>query len=604
MTPSIEIEDFSGGLNTRDRGHLVAINEATALEGVDIKYRTLRVLGGYRRVLIDEVRYPERSGYPGSAGGAGNAQPILGRWRYYYESGYTHSAWVRVHGTTCEYWVDGSGQWVTIGAPWPNGAVPTAVQFENTIYILHGDPGTAYTCKYLFYNGTNWQSGDVPVPGVPLANLRPAFAVEYRDRIYAVDVVNEPFRLRFSGVGLPETWTAPEGGFVPFGEESGDPITGLHVHNDVLYVFRRSSVWRYWVDFYGTGHKERVHGAAGCIAHRTICSYYDAIYYASDEGMMCIYGADSDCVSHKIMSDVTPHPDYLIYMQAAVHTAQGALWVTYLEEPIWESGGGSDGDSGESGDETGGYWVWNTVTWRADIRRPNMLHPRWVRLPYLRITNFALPPGANNYRGDDYQRFHFDAQQPDMEEWNPNPAVAPDPAYVLANQGGPRHYSYRWDVGFDRDQIPAYTGYAGDNGVGYHVLYSCPRLKPRGNLRDLQWDKMRLDYFIWKNAPIHQGIDAAYMLMRLETVLQRPQNASALDPTHWPISTSTPDNEVSGGQGWQGYDLLGTGMYNKTIKFDINVMGTADRQQLSHAFELRYLGVDYKPGPDTMNVEE
>jgi hypothetical protein len=190
MTPFIGNTDFSGGLNVRELGHLIQPNEATLAEGYNIEFSSVRTLDGDIRELIDVTTYPEiidACGDPvaGTGGGVPNNEPILGCWRYYYgdgEQGY--NAWVRVHGTTVEYWPQDTGGWVTIGAAWPNGVVPTAVQFQNTIYIMHGDPATAYSAKYLFWNGAAWVAGDAPAPAAPIANLRPAFAVNYRNRLY------------------------------------------------------------------------------------------------------------------------------------------------------------------------------------------------------------------------------------------------------------------------------------------------------------------------------------------------------------------------------------------------------------------------------------
>jgi len=613
MSPIFGNADFSGGLNTRDLGHLIAPNEATLAEGFNIEFRSVRTLDGDIRELIDIVNYPEIAGLNGSGGGVPNNEPILGCWRYYYNDGTTgYNAWVRVHGTTVEYWAQGSGTWVTIGAVWPNGAVPNAVQFENTIYIMHGDPAVAYTAKYLFYNGAAWQSGDAPVPAAPLANLRPSFAVAYKNRLYAVDTVNEPFRLRFSGINLPEQWNAPQGGYVTKGEDKGDPITGLFVHRDMILIFRRASVWRYFVDENGFEHIGQLHGAAGCLVHRSICAYKDAVYYASDEGMIALYGADSDCITHNITSEIEPHPDFIQYIQAVVHAYSGTLWVTYLSEfedvQIFDACG--DPVLDECGDPTY-YTLYETDVWRADIRRPNIIRPRWVKLPYYRLTSFAMPPQSNVYKGSDWQNFHFCAQQPDLSHWNNDPSGGADPLYPTAVQGGPRHYNYRYGAAFDRDQVPAYNDacedplYAGDYGIGYWLRFRTPRYIPAGSMRDSHFQEIRLDYFVWKSHAA-QGMDRGYSQIWVDETLLLP--ATVRFPTEaswWPIEDNTEHAPAVGGETHQEYTLRNQAPSNgKTLQMQWTAIGLGDRSAYSHAVEFRYFGVGYEVLRDRYNPED
>lgn len=621
MTPIIGNTDFSGGLNVRDLGHLIQPNEATVAEGFNIEFSSVRTLDGDVRTLIDAVTYPEivdatATPVPGTGGGVPNNEPILGCWRYYYQDGAQgYNAWVRVHGTTVEYWAEGSGTWVTIGAAWPNGVIPTAVQFHNTIYILHGDPATAYSAKYLFWNGAAWTAGDAPAPIAPIANLRPAFAVVYRNRLYAVDIENEPFTLRYSGVNLPEAWNAPNGGYVTLGDASGDAITGLFVHRDVLLIFRRSSVWRYWVDEYGWEHIGRIHGAAGCLTHRSICAYKDAVYYASDEGMIAIYGADSDCITHKISREIAPDPDYIKYIQAVVHAHTGTLWVTYLHEFSTQAATDECGDPilDECGDPVT-YNVYETDVWRADIRRPNIIKPRWVKLPYYRLTSFAMPPQSNVYKGTDTQDLRFCAQQPDVTAWEVD--ATPDPLYpdyqapAMGDLGGPRHYNYRIGLAFDRDQVPAYYDacldqlYAGDDGIGYWLRFQTPRYLPVGNIRDVGFRDMRLDYFIWK-AQAAQGLDAAYARIWIDRDLLVPSDpAFPLDTTLWPIRDNSPAG-ATGGAAYQEYRLSNQNPSSgRSLQMDWTVIGLSNRVRNSWAVEFRYWGCEYDVGANKLNPED
>ena len=598
MTPNIQFSDFSGGLNVRELGHRIAPNEATDLRNVEIQFGALGTLPGDSRELIDFVKYPPHPDYPGSAGGAANAAPILGRWRYYHDTGIEgNNAWVRVHGTVCEYWAEGSGQWVTMGAAdWPNGVVPNAIQFGNRIFITHGVLNAPHLGKVLYFDGTVWQTFDIAIPTNALyANVRPTAAVEYQDRIFFLDS-QDPFELKFTGTGLAFGISPIDGGgFVNKGRQKGDPMVGLRVHRGKLYVFRRASVWIYFVDYAGNDYMEQVQGAAGCIAHRSICAYHDALYYASTEGMNSIYGADNDCVSHKINDDVEIDPDFVDFTQAIVDSKSGTLWVTFLTQLQEISTGGGTTETGGSGPTA---FVFNTTTYRADIRRPNILTPRWVKLTNYRITNLASPPGKNTYMGDDFGQVHFDAQQPDVTEWNPTADSGDDPAYIPPADGGPRHYSYRFNVAFDRDQIPS-RGYSltrpADSGIGYFLVYAGPRTRlPIYPIRG--WFKdVRLDYFVFKNPPIHKGFDAGYGRVQIEERFLEPEGAVPNNPTWFPIDAATPVSPAFGGHASEEWGLRGIGGTSKgtDIKFEFYVIGTKNRANFSHSIEFRFFVVNW-----------
>ncbi len=806
MTPVIGNNDFSGGLNVRDAAHLLVANEGDIVEGIDIKFRTVKTFPGDIRELIDITTYPEVDDecavpIPGSGGGV--LGPILGRWRYYHGNGMTrlNDSWARVWGLNhIEYWNPTTQRWTQLGgtAGWTlsDDYKPWATQFQDRMYILHGNLAIDSWGKYFWSNGAgDFASGDIPVPPpcvigavvftaapglndmtqggaftgiesrnfrvqiernpigpvifygtglndmtnggayvgaierrylveidavvlpagpdtfrwsddgginwtngvvitgaaqvlsngvtitfaaifghtlgdywgfecgptdairwskdgggswdaslVPITagvdinltegitvqfaaavghtvtnhwdftitcsglhNLRPTIAVPYKNRLYICDQTNEPYRVRFSGVNLPAEFDPPEGGYVGIGEDRGDPIISMIVHKDNLFVLKRSSVWRYWRDYYDNEYMEQVHGAAGCIAPQTACAYKDAIYYASDEGMIALYGADSDCITHNIMREVTPDPDYLWAMQAVVTAGGpegGRLWVTYLTDK--EIVQDEDEQGGPLGDP---YLVWHTEAWVADIRRPNIINPRWVKLPYYRLTNFAMPPHSNNYRGVDWQNLHFDAQQPDMNDWNPDPDVTPDPLYPPGILGGPRFYSYRWNCGWDRDQVPPYEDlcgcpvYAGNDGIGYRMTFATPRYLPAGNMRRIQWAELRLDYAIWRSAD-HKGMDGAWARIQIEGHWLELNNPIMLDPTWWPID-GQPDDMVVGGEAHKSYTLQNrANAKGRSLKMEWHIVGTSNRARSSHEIVFKFWGCEYIVPEDKFNPED
>ena len=474
---------------------------------------------------------------------------------------------------------DGGGTWVESAVPIIAG-VPIGL-----------DEGVSVTfAAAVGHTVTDYWEFDIIVNGLP--GLRPAFAATYKNRVYAVSP-NEPYRLRFSAIGNPRLWTYPEGGYVNIGEEKGDPIRGLFVSNSGrLYVFKRHSVWIYWIDDYNVQHIYQHRASGGLLNHNCICAFDDIIYYVTDRGVYMLYGADHDCVSDKVHPSIEANVDYLQYAQAVVHQPTATIWVTYLvhiaETPVDESDGSDT------------IYTFHTHTWVGQIRRGLKTHPRWTRLPYHRITGYCMPPGDNNYRGTDRQNLRFAAQQPDKTQWNPNEAYA-DALYPTNLQGGPLHYSYMWNTSFDRDEIPAITGlYAGDNGIGWHLKYRSKRFMPIPTTRNIIFDKMRLEYNVWKNQAA-EGMDAGWGRVQIDEWWLTPSVSPDDDPTHFAIDNETPYDPDAGGASSQEWALAECrrdyddqpGAYGKTIMIEIEAVGTANRNRNSYAIEFKTFGIEW-----------
>ena len=466
---------------------------------------------------------------------------------------------------------------------------------ETNIAITAGvpiglDEGVTVTfAAAIGHTVTDYWEFDIVVNDLP--NLRPAFAATYKSRVYGVSS-NEPYRLRFSAVRNPRNWLAPGGGYVGIGEDQGDPIMGLFENDNKLYIFKKHSVWVYWIDDYGYQHIYKHRASGGLLNHKCICAMDDIIYYVTDRGVYALYGADYDCVSDKVHPNIEAHPEYLAYAQAIVHQPSATLWVTYLvnieETPVYES----------EGEET--IRTFHSHTWVGQIRRGLKMQPRWTRLPYHRITGYAMPPQENNYRGMDVQSLRFDAQQPDVLEWNPNLSY-PDAMYPTAVQGGARHYSYIWDVGYDRDVIPALAGYyAGDHGIGWYLKYRSKRWMPIPTTRNIQWDRMRLEYNVWKNQEA-LGMDAGWGVIYIDEWILVPSVSADADPTHFAIGLATPYDPDAGGACFQEWSLAecrrdfdqGPGAYGKTIMVEFECCGTAHRARLSYAIEFKDFGIEW-----------
>jgi len=312
----------------------------------------------------------------------------------------------------------------------------------------------------------------------------------------------------------------------------------------------------------------------------------DIIYYVTTRGVMALYGADYDCVSEKVHPSIEAHPEYLKYAQAIVHQESATIWVTFLvniEEALVDESGGP---------ATVRYF--HSHTWVGQIRRGIKTDPRWTRLPYHRITGYAMPPGDNNYRGLDSQNLRFDAQQPDVLEWNPN-LTYPDAMYPTAVQGGPRHYSYVWDTGFDRDVIPAIPQlYAGDDGIGWYMKYRSRRFMRVPVTRNLVFDRARLEYNVWKNQEA-VGMDTGWGRVSIDEWWLKPDVPAITGDTHFEIGLATPYDPDAGGACFQEWSLAecsrdfddNPGAYGKTIMVEFEACGTANRARLSYSIEFK-----------------
>lgn len=473
---------------------------------------------------------------------------------------------------------------------WDGGGTWEETNIPITAGVAMGlDDGVTVTfAAAVGHTVGNYWEFDILVNDLP--NLRPAFAVTYKDRLYGVSP-NEPYRLRFSAIRNPRRWTYPGGGYVNLGDTEGDPIMGLFVNNGKLYIFKKHSVWVYWIDEGGFRHLYEHRASGGLLNHKCICAMDDIIYYVTTRGVMALYGADYDCVSDKVHPNIEAHPEYLKYAQAIVHQESATIWVTYLvhieEELVDESGG----------PEKVRYF--HSHTWVGQIRRGLKVDPRWTRLPYHRITGYAMPPQDNNYRGQDIQNLRFDAQQPDVLEWNPNLAY-PDAMYPTPAQGGPRHYSYRWNTGFDRDVIPFKVGYyAGDHGIGWYLKYRSPRFAPAPCTRNIVFDRMRIEFNVWKNQEA-QGMDGGWGRVLIDEWVLKPSAPAPTGDTHFLIDNATPYHLDTGGGAYQEWALAecrrdvdnGPGAYGKNMAVEFTALGTANRARLSYAIEFKKYAIE------------
>ena len=260
-----QLNDFSGGLNTKAAPMAIADNQA-----VDLLNCEFDVTGAL-------VKRKGCSAYNAMA--ISGAQYVDNIIRYYKNDG-TRTLVAAVKGATSNRVYrgnDASGAFteITGGSSLNIGEPVDMLVYRDTLFISNGVQPIQY-----FSSGTTKAN----VAGSPTPPTGKYLAV-CDNRLFVAGNAYNPNTLYFSDIGLFSTLPSvdfPADNFIRIPkQDTGDVITGLAVYRDELFVFRRNDVWA----LLGSGpedyYLQEVNNTVGAVGHRAVVNTGDALVFAS-----------------------------------------------------------------------------------------------------------------------------------------------------------------------------------------------------------------------------------------------------------------------------------------------------------------------------------
>jgi hypothetical protein len=126
-----------------------------------------------------------------------------------------------------------------------------------------------------------------------------AFIIEHRNRVFGAGNVVNRQRLYYSNQGAPQTWESTS--YIDIGEGDGQPITGLAVYGNSIFVHKNDgkghgSIWGLYMpdSLEVTGSENwyvsKVAVAEGGSGHRSIVAYNNAMAFINRYGSYAYYG--------------------------------------------------------------------------------------------------------------------------------------------------------------------------------------------------------------------------------------------------------------------------------------------------------------------------
>lgn len=158
--------------------------------------------------------------------------------------------------------------------------------------------------------------------------------VYFKDRVYGVNVKDDPSALRYSDIGEPESW--PTDNWLDIRKDDGDIITCLAIRGNSLYIFKRRSIYVITGDPVANPMMEVVVGGEvtgsqtefglGCTAARSLASYSDdaLIFYNSVHGVWMITS-----------STITPLSKNISAIKGLDNACAGVVYVSDDLEPYY-----------------------------------------------------------------------------------------------------------------------------------------------------------------------------------------------------------------------------------------------------------------------------
>lgn len=186
-----------------------------------------------------------------------------------------------------------AGAWtaISIGTTW-NAFEDSAVEMESFLgycFFVGYDSTDDAFLPVATLTGTTFSTTD-GTTDMPQGK----FIKRYRDRIYLLNTrtggTNYPYRVYFTNAGV-RTWDLTNN-FVDF--DYGSEITGGGVVGDLLLAFTPYQCW-----FYNQVQRKVLFNQ-GCVAHRTIKNYAQALFFANTEGVWITKGGEPTLISQDV----------------------------------------------------------------------------------------------------------------------------------------------------------------------------------------------------------------------------------------------------------------------------------------------------------------
>lgn len=169
----------------------------------------------------------------------------------------------------------------------------------STYYLLSREANTTHSFVDNIGNITLENAEDYPIEDTTITWTAPpdglSLFIYFKDRVYGVDLKNDPSVLRYSELGEVDAW--PILNNLEVRTDDGDVITCLAVRGNSLYIFKNRSIYVITGDPIATPMMEVVTGGEvtgtqtefglGCTAPRSLASYGDdaLVFYSNIHGV-------------------------------------------------------------------------------------------------------------------------------------------------------------------------------------------------------------------------------------------------------------------------------------------------------------------------------
>jgi len=292
-TGIIDINNFSGGLNTRDADHKLGANEAQELKNL---------------VLDADGSITKRNGSTKYNSSAIGSNPVHSLYKFYKSDGFAKL--LAVHDSTL---YGGTGN--------AFGSVGSLSTSSSCSFETWGD--LCYIC-----NGTVFKKyNDITFANVSGTPPIGKYVVFRKNRLYVAGVTSASNRLYFCDVGDPATWNISSN-FIDIRSNDGDEITGILPLLDNLVIYKKNSIWMLSGDNNLNFFLTPVIHNVGCTSPKTLVSYGHLHYFLHRTGVHIFNGTRVEKISGKVDHETVNIPySYLENAVGIVHKEK--YWLSY-----------------------------------------------------------------------------------------------------------------------------------------------------------------------------------------------------------------------------------------------------------------------------------